>query len=309
LFTFSSKAVLSRRSPRVKAYDRPFKECDAMKDLTRREAMAVLSAGVTAGSINPLWALPDERAIPSQKKGLGLAIKHNPDYGEKLSKLNVNWFYNWNWGEPKDTPKNVEHIPMVWGHGNRFDRIVEKLMQRQQAGEIDTLLGFNEPDKKSQSNISVDAALKAWPKLMETGLRLGSPGCVHADRPWMQEFMRKATERNYRVDFICVHRYGGANPDGLINHLKKIRKMYRLPIWITEFAVGDWQAKSAKDNKHRPEDVFNFMKGVIPRLEGLPWLERYAWFPAGQDNAALGTSALWDEDGNFTRLGQLYASA
>ena len=33
-----------------------------------------------------------------------------------------------------------------------------------------------------------------------------------------------------------------------------------------------------------------------------------AWFPAEDHRAAMGTSALWDGKGNFTPLGELYAS-
>ena len=35
----------------------------------------------------------------------------------------------------------------------------------------------------------------------------------------------------------------------------------------------------------------------------------YAWFPAKPDNKALGTSALLDETGKLTRLGECYRDA
>ena len=44
---------------------------------------------------------------------------------------------------------------------------------------------------------------------MKTGLRLGSPVCVHPDNAWMKAFMQGVAERKLRVDFICMHSYGG----------------------------------------------------------------------------------------------------
>ena len=36
------------------------------------------------------------------------------------------------------------------------------------------------------------------------------------------------------------------------------------------------------------------MQELLPQLDAMDIVERYAWFPAGQDNSALGTSALFD---------------
>jgi hypothetical protein len=143
---------------------------------------------------------------------------------------------------------------------------------------------------------------------MKTGRRLGSPGAVHPNNEWMQEFMKQAEEKKYRVDFVCVHWYGPPNAKGFVKHLKKIHKMYGKPIWITEFAVGDWKAKSREENRHSPKVVLKFMKELLPKLDRLDFVERYAWFPAGEDNRALGTSALFKEDGSLTELGQFYAA-
>ena len=84
--------------------------------------------------------------------------------------------------------------------------------------------------------------------------------------------------------------------------------MFGRPLWITEFAVGDWQAKSAKENKHRPQRISQFMREAIPLLEQARFVHRYAWFSAKTDNRALGTSALLDNSGELTELGKIYRS-
>lgn len=129
------------------------------------------------------------------------------------------------------------------------------------------------------------------------------------DSEWMEAFMEGVKKRKLRVDFVCVHSYGGPSAKGFVNRLKKVHRMFRKPIWITEFAVGDWEAASVEQNRHRPESVLRFMEEVLPMLDRLDFVERYAWFPATQDNSALGTSALFDQDGKLTKLGECYRDA
>ena len=75
--------------------------------------------------------------------------------------------------------------------------------------EVACVMGFNEPDQLSQSNLSVAKAIEWWPLLMELDVPLVSPGCVHPDREWMTEFMEEADRRKYRIDYVAVHSYGG----------------------------------------------------------------------------------------------------
>lgn len=146
-------------------------------------------------------------------------------------------------------------------------------------------------------------ALDLWPLLMETGLRLGSPGCIHPDKEWMIEFMAGVEERKLRMDFVCVHAYGGPNPEALVRRLENVSKMYNRPLWITEFGVGDWKSTRTEDNQYSPETVLRFMDKVLPILDNLYSLERYAWFPAMPDSIPLCTI---DANGLLTTLGECY---
>jgi hypothetical protein len=143
---------------------------------------------------------------------------------------------------------------------------------------------------------------------MKTGLRLGSPAAVHAHQEWMREFMKQAKEQKYRVAFVCVHWYGAPNAGEFVHYLRTIHHMYGKPVWITEFAVADWTAKSRPQNRYSPEIVLCFMREILPRLDELEFVERYAWFSLGEDDRALGPSALFKEDGSLTALGRFYAS-
>lgn len=254
--------------------------------------------------------------LPAQadKKGACLiTVRHyEDDWKDRVEALKVDWHYSWGSEQPKDHPRDIEFVPMMWGWNTKNmehnDQRLADIMDQKRAGKATHLLGFNEPDGKEQANLSVDTCIAAWPKLEKTGLRLGSPAAVHADRPWMTEFMKKAEAKDYRVDFICVHWYGGPNAKSLITHLDKIHKLYGKPIWITEFCPADWNAKKKGKNAHSPQQVKKFMLEVLPMLDELDYVERYAWFTCRDDNLALISSQLIKDDGTLTELGKTYAA-
>ena len=247
----------------------------------------------------------------SIKKGIGMGPgKHPTIWATRLTELHVHWFYTWGSQRPAATPATVRFVPMIWGYYPRsLPAALRQIRDYNAKGQVHDLLGFNEPDNKTQSRISVRRALQAWPQLESTGLTLGSPACVHPDDPWMRNFMRGVRQHHYRVNFICIHWYGGPNPRGFIGMLRNIHNLYHRPLWITEFAVGDWSANKIRPNKFSPTVIARFMKAVLPVMNRLPYVQRYAWFPAGASKVtALGTSALFKKNGSLTALGRIYAS-
>ena len=240
---------------------------------------------------------------PHPKRGIGLSTK-DPLWRQKLTASNAHWFYSWGPNLPEGTPPEIEFVPMIFG--KTTDAKLADVAVQFQKQKSRRLLGLNEPDQGNQGNVSVEAALALWPKLMALGLPLGSPACVHPDKEWMKAFMKGIDERSLRVDFVCVHSYGGPNAEALMKRLEAVHELYRRPIWITEFAVGAWQAKTPAANRYSPESVQAFMKELLPQLDACAFVERYAWFPAHPTNAPLGSSALFNEDGSLTPLGEIY---
>lgn len=242
----------------------------------------------------------------TKKKGICLGGKG--DVEKRIESLNVGWHYNWtaNWKgrKIKDTP----FVPMMFANNQWASAALKELRVAKSKADTNPLLGYNEPDGKEQANMSVEAALAFWPQLEKTNRRLGSPATVHPDNEWMKGFMKGADDKGYRVDFICVHWYGQNDSAKFIERLEAIHQLYDKPIWITEFAIADWSAKSSKDIEHSPEDVLNFMKKVLPKLEQLDFVERYAWFHAAPNHPKLGSSALFDDNGELTELGEFYSS-
>jgi hypothetical protein len=76
---------------------------------------------------------------------------------------------------------------------------------------ITALLGFNEPEREKQGNMSVERALELWPQLEKAterkNLLLGSPA-TSSDKggvEWFEAFMKEAEKRKLRIDLIATH--------------------------------------------------------------------------------------------------------
>lgn len=225
------------------------------------------------------------------------------------SGLLTRWYYNWSSnpsakGMPAAYP-SIRFLPMVWGW---YPGKTPSLLDGLRAQHPSLLLGFNEPDHKDQSNIPVETALEAWPLFQEIASELVSPAAANPLGPWMQNFMRGVDKRKLRVDSIAVHHYGPPSAAGFLNLLSRVHDLYQRPIWVTEFAVADWQAKYGASNRFPVSEVADFMRSVCPEMNKIPWIKGYAWFPfPGKSSNALQTSVLFDASGNLNTLGKIYS--
>ena len=215
---------------------------------------------------------------------------------DQMMRLRPNWFYNWG----RQTSQNIDipFIPMAWGS-----------VATTELGEVDrtsgVLLGFNEPDHGEQANMSVGEALALWPRLEATGLRLGSPVPAYSEGKWINEFMAGAHDK--RVDFMTFHWYGLPIADDFLGALDSMYTRFGKPIWITEFACADWEAESQnRKPSYTVDDVSRFMAAVIPRLESLDYVEKYAWMSVDQDPSE-DSSVLFNRNGTLTPLGVQYS--
>jgi hypothetical protein len=243
--------------------------------------------------------------VTTGKKGVAFTNRAL-DWSHKTNSLKAHWMYSWGNTVSEAIPENVEFVPMFWGKGSVTDDNINRIKSLVEEGKVKYILGFNEPDGATQANMTVDEAIELWPRLEEIGVPIGSPATVHPDNAWMQEFMQRAEEEGLRVDFVAVHFYGGPNTTNLINLLNKTYRLYdNRPIWITEFAAADWNATSAENNRHTVAEVETFMSQILPALDNIDWIHRYAWFSG--TNPPLVTSALFNDDAEITSVGQIYA--
>lgn len=249
------------------------------------------------------------------KKGVASSYYANNDLS-KITAFNGSWFYNWGNSYSADPSRigGLEYVPMLWGAGSVTTANLDALKQGKAAGKFKNLLAFNEPDLAEQSNMTVQQCIDLWPKLMNTGLRLGSPATTTPTNGWLDSFMAEANKRGYRVDFIALHFYPDfTNPDSVNDIKTKITNVYnkyKKPIWVTEIGTVDINAwgiptKAAPTQQAADE----YMKKVIPMLESLSFVERYAWFADRcYDNQVTKYSSLYDASGSLTNMGKIYQS-
>lgn len=270
---------------------------------------ALLAATACSGSAGTASTTPTPTRTKisnnlNPKKGLGGAAS-------LISDLLTPWYYNW--GSNPSTSgmpsanSSMKFLPMVWGW---YPNSTPALLTSLAAQKPSILLGFNEPDNSGQSNIPVGTAISAWAQFQGIATELVSPAATNPLGTWMQTFMSAIDKQKLQVDSIAVHSYGGASSSAFLDMLNNVYNLYQLPIWVTEFAVADWQAVNGVANRYTVTQVSDFMQTVCPAMDQLSWIKGYAWYPWGSTGTsnALTPSALFDSSGNLTELGTLYAS-
>jgi RNA polymerase sigma factor (sigma-70 family) len=251
---------------------------------------------------------PPPVTVSSERKGV--STWNFAGAGQALTDSGASWYYNWG-ATPNGVaaPASVSYVPMIWGAAS-----VSAATLAQVSSEGHVLLGFNEPDLGSQSNMSVSQALARWPKLMATGMTLGSPAVASGGATpggWLDQFMTGAKARGYRVDFIAVHWYGGDFAAGpavqeLESYLQAIYARYHLPIWVTEFALTSYSGGTATFPTEAQQAAF--LTAATKMLDGLSYVQRYAWF-ALPTSSGSGTTGLFNPGPSVTQVGQAFEAA
>jgi hypothetical protein len=241
-------------------------------------------------------------AAASDKKGVGLSDLNAP---QRIAALNVAWYYTWK-PQPIQGAPLEKFVPMIWGgHG-----LQKQLAAVESGGKVPVLLAINEPNVVKQANMSVEDVIREWPRIMRLAHRVSSPAASGVLGPWFDKFHQMAEKHSLPYGFMAIHLYGPPNANRFLAKLDAVHEKYGKPIWITEFAVADWNAERPGTNRYSEEVVIEFMKAVLPELERRPFVERYAWFGAGKASLAheqLRTSRLFEKDGSLTALGAFYA--
>jgi DNA-directed RNA polymerase specialized sigma24 family protein len=229
---------------------------------------------------------------------------------QALAESGASWYYNWAATPGGITaPPAASFVPMIWGASNVTTATLDEVSH-----ESHVLLGFNEPDLSGQSNMTVQQALGLWPKLMATGMTLGSPAVAYdAATPggWLDQFMRGAAARGYRINFITVHWYGGDFRTGpavqeLESYLQAIYARYHLPIWVTEFALANYGSATPTFPAQAQEAAF--LTAAAKMLDGLTYVQRYAWFSLPTSTGS-GTTGLFSAGAVPTAVGRAFEAA
>lgn len=206
--------------------------------------------------------------------------------------LNCSWHYDW--GAGSNSSLNVEFIPMRHNAGwDAYSKIDAKT-------NTTHVLGFNEPERPDQADMTVDEAIAQWPQLLRSGLRLGSPAPSDGGRSWLYSFIDKCDKLNYRVDFVAVHWYqGGQTAKQFYDYLKSVHDRTGRPIWITEWNNGaNWTCC-----KPTYEEQALAIEQFIHMLDTTSFIERYSIYEWVEDTRHVFYS---NDPVEFTPAGIVY---
>ena len=265
------------------------------------------------GSEAQKWHIDFQRLYP--KKG-------SAGFAELADDMGSSWFYGWTANDLLALNTNVvDFNPMQWGNFNwdpdQFNAakqlpLTVRFPDWVSRGYPFMFMGFNEPDKVGQANISVETAVLHWPKVMASGLPLVSPVTAQVNGSWMVDFMTEADTRGFQVDYLAMHTYVGPFPDTIINSLNGLSAAYDdKPVLLTEFGFSDFG-----DTQNWTEiQLYRALLELLWRLEAEANCKRYSLFgfvedaenPQPAEPTGRARRSNWKyTNGDFTPIGELY---
>lgn len=250
----------------------------------------------------------------SSKKGIAYGY-HYPEDLDAI-KHGVSWWYNWYIKPDKQVATvyqnyNIEFYPMAW-NGAFNESELRKYLDEHPG--VKYILGFNEPNFKSQANMTPRQVAAAWPKVeavaRDYGLKIVGPAVNWCDECLTEDGVTFYDPIDYldafyeackdcKVDFVAVHTYM-CHSGALISFIDRFKK-YGKPIWVTEFACWDQPNITVQMQK-------SLVIGALDYLENDPMIYKYSWFNGGRNNAYPFIDLFDKEPGSLTELGELYVN-
>ncbi|KAG1892655.1 glycosyl hydrolase catalytic core-domain-containing protein [Suillus subluteus] len=235
-------------------------------------------------------------ASTSSGKKWGLAWPNgDTDYLSTFAALsNVGYLYTWSPYLPTDL-YGLKGIPMF----PDFQSLVV-------AGYANYVLGMNEPNEPSQSNMSPSDGVALWQQyinpLKDEGYYLISPACTNDQTglDWMASFFQECS--GCHVDAVAFHFYGTDAQD-FISYATQLYNTYNLPIWVTEFADQSFSggAQATQD------EVYAFASTVANFVDSTSWFEVAFPFGVMSDLQGVNTAnSLLSSDDTPTSLAYNY---
>lgn len=213
---------------------------------------------------------------PSKKGWCSAGI----NWANEIGLTESTWYYSWS--ADKETQDDQEYAAI------RQNRTWPSTSEITEKNNVTHLLGYNEPDRPEQSNLTVETAVAYWPELLKSGMRLGAPA-IADDLNWLYAFMDSCDNRNYRVDYVAVHCYWNRTPQNWYQSLKTIHERTGRPLWITEWNNGaNWTGGSwPSDTIAQQEKQLSDLTKILEVLDTASFVERYSIYNWVEDKRAI----------------------
>ncbi|CAL5875048.1 uncharacterized protein PFLUO_LOCUS9351 [Penicillium psychrofluorescens] len=220
----------------------------------------------------------------------------------------VGWAYDWSLGSllgsTTGLPNGVQYVPQIWGTSD-LDSVATAVNTLLHSGS-QYILGFNEPDMTSQSNIDpTDAANYYATQIVpfKGHAKLISPAVTSSMTPgmglsWFEEFMGEGGS-SCNLTGLAVHWYGDTADEftTFVQQAMSTASQYGLPeVWVTEFALNA-DVNGVVD----PDTTSAFLDSVLPWLDGQDQVTHYSYFMTAENYLVT--------DGSLNSVGNAYVSA
>lgn len=252
------------------------------------------------------YSAPSPSSAPSGGSGkIGIAWDGGNDASLGNFKTGqVSYLYTWSSWKPTDADQyGYEFWAML---PNTDSDSISAFEQNVVAGYATTVMGFNEPDISTQSNLDPNDAAGLWMQYIQPkkdlGYKLISPAVSSGSGgiPWLQQFMAACTECTFDG---CAMHYYGTDAGDFISYVENFHSTFNCPVHVTEFADQNFGggAQASMD------EIWAFYAQVNPWLDSTDYVASYFQFGVLSDLDGVNTlNALMGSDGQPTSLGYTY---
>ncbi|CBQ71520.1 conserved hypothetical protein [Sporisorium reilianum SRZ2] len=202
----------------------------------------------------------------------GLAWGVNDNYGPRIAKGLIRWYWHWQDGPNPKFNGKLEWVPCFWGP--KYYSQWNQRKQEMKGNLPEHILSFNEPEIAGQSNLDPKYAAKLHMKELEPyarkGVKISSPQMVYKTE-WLEEFMEECNKLGCTVDFIALHWYGTSRDMAKLKKwIKTIHNKFGKPIWVTEYGITAASGPNMSAIKKFHMDATAWMTSV-------KYVKRAAW--------------------------------
>ncbi|MBC7451659.1 MAG: carbohydrate-binding protein [Cytophagales bacterium] len=250
----------------------------------------------------------------SPKRGLSGDLTSNADLDSVYK--GISWYYNWgitpNASIIANSQNYIEYVPMIWGGSFDKTTLTNYLDNHP---EVKYILGFNEPNFKSEANLTPTQAAALWPQIEAIAntyhLKIVGPAmnycgdCVSENGTTYKDPIKYLDDffvacKGCRVDYIAIHSYYDYAPV-ITSDITKFSK-YKKPIWLTEFNLSSQYASEEWQRQ--------YLVDAVRILEKDTMLFRYSWFLTriGTDGFPYTNILKQNQSGALSDLGLVYTN-
>ncbi|KZL64685.1 hypothetical protein CI238_11855 [Colletotrichum incanum] len=260
------------------------------------------TAPASSGRAQPTSLTPSQLNLGALRTKRGFAYNDANlvnEFTDNKQCTKCSWAYNWDSTDNGLIRHSLDFVPMLWSpekeHTRRWPQNADAMLLRGSTH----ILSFNECDRPDQCNLDPPSAAAAHVEFVNRyagRARIGSPAISNSavagqGLRWLELWVWTCDGLGCEYDFCVAHWYG-KSVEALLGHVASVHEICRgKPVWLTEFAID-----VSSDEQHAA-----FITAVVPRLDGLGYLERYAYLMIQEGRFISGST--------ITSSGQAYIEA